>query len=356
VQDDEPRYVSSLNGYFNYTVRNIGMDIPASFTVSITPLSLNITSVASAKTYSSLVSFAETLDSLSYTLDPTTYQGQAVQYILTISNGTYTLNDTVNKIYGQPVLVFSSDGNSMTGWQSSTGWGIDNNVFFSSTGSIADSPNGDYGSDDSTRIRTINQVDLTGSASATLSYMTRFIIEPRFDYAEVMASSDNGATYNPLCGKYTKTGNLYQHGGEPIYDGYQFAWVREEVDLDAFTGKNILLRFMMRADNYNEADGFYFDDLKVEKILGSSGVNEVNGGLEFSISPNPTQGKVQVTGCRFQVNSISVTDILGQQVIPELTPGNKFLEFDLSENAKGIYFVKVTDEKGNFGVKKIILQ
>ena len=243
----------------------------------------------------------------------------------------------------------------MTGWQSSTGWGVDNNVFFSSTGSIADSPNGDYQSDDSTRIRTINTVDLTGSSSATLSYMTRFLIEPRYDYAEVMASSDGGTTYTPLCGKYTKTGNMFQDGGQPIYDGYQFPWVREEVDLDAYAGQSILIRFMMRADNNDENDGFYFDDLKVEKIVGSNGVNELNGGLSFSIFPNPTSGEFKVQGSTFKSGNIFVTDLLGNIVRFEVL-GPRSSVVDLSGNPKGIYFVKIIDEKGNSGVRKIVLQ
>lgn len=355
LKDDEPRYVFSSTGHLNYTIRNIGMGNPASFTVSISSLSPYITSAGAPKSYSSLASLLEVKDSISVTIDPTTPQGQVLQYMLTISNGSYVRKDTIEKVYGQPVTVFSSDGNSMAGWTSTTGWGVDNNVFFSSTGSIADSPNADYLSDDNTRIRTVNAVDLTGAISATLSYRTRSIIEPRYDYAQVLASSDNGVNYTALCGKYTKTGNSFQAGGEPVYDGYQFAWVKEEVNLDAYIGKNILIRFMMRADSYNEADGFYFDDLKVEKIAGSSSVNELKGGLSFSVFPNPTSGEFKIQGSGFKIDDVSVTDLLGNRV--QITDCNSSCAvLDLSRNPKGVYFVKVRDEKGNFGVKKVIVQ
>lgn len=355
VKEEEPRYVSSAVGYFNYTIRKIGMESPATFTVSITPLSANITGTGPAKTYSSLVPFQEVADSISYTINSSTWDGQPLEYILTVSNGSYVYADTIHKIYGQPITVFSSDGNSMSDWTSFTGWGVDNNVFFSSTSSITDSPGTDYASDDSTRIRTSSQMNLAGATSATLSYMTRWIIEPRYDYAEVMVSTDNGNSYSALCGKYTKTGNMFQHEGQPIYDGYQFPWVREEIDLDAYVNQSILLRFVMRADDYNEADGFYFDNLKVEKIIGTSGVNEFNVGLSFSVFPNPTTGEIQLAVGNLQLAKVQVTDVLGN-LVKSFGINHSSPALDLKGNPKGIYFVKVMDEAGNFGVKKIIIQ
>jgi hypothetical protein len=47
--------------------------------------------------------------------------------------------------------------------------------------------------------------------------------------------------------------------------------------------------------------------------------------------------------------------VLGKQ-IQTLEVKSKALQLDITSQAKGIYFVKVLDEKGNAGVKKIILQ
>ena len=227
--------------------------------------------------------------------------------------------------------------------------------FFSSTGSITDSPGTDYASSGNTRVSTANAMNLSGAVSATLTFMTRWEIEPRYDFAEVFVSTNSGTTYTPVCGKYSKPGNSYQDAQKPIYDGYQYAWVREEINLDAYINQNILLRFIMDSDNSTNADGFYFDDLKVEKISSATAVNETSSGLSFSISPNPSTGEFQVRGLNFNVEKIVVTDVLGN-LVKTTGINNKLSVVDLSGNPKGIYFIKAMDENGGFGVKKIIIQ
>jgi carboxypeptidase T len=353
--DEEPRYIPSVSGYFNYKLKCMGMNVPATFTVSIIPVSAAITSVGAPKTYSNFSMLQEANDSISFTISPAPLQGQTIEYIIAVSNGSYTRKDTIEKVFGTPTILFSSNGNSMTGWTTSTGWGVDNNIFYSPSGSIADSPNGNYNSDDSTRVRTTTQMNLNGALSATLSFRARWEVEPRFDYVEVMASDDNGASYTPLCGKYTKAGNAYQDEGEPIYDGFMFPWVREEINLDGYINKNILIRFMLKADNGSEYDGFFFDDLKVEEILNTNGVDEMGGGLEFAVFPNPTSGKFQLAVGNLPSAMVRVTDMLGN-IIKSSVVNQPSTIMDLSENPAGVYFIKVSDEKGNFGVKKVILE
>jgi hypothetical protein len=351
--DDEPRYISTTNGYFNYKIKRLGLAAPASFTVSITPITSNITSTGLPKVYSSLSLLQQTSDSISFTLN-SFVSGQTVQYLLSVDNGAYVQNDTVTKMYGTPVIPFSSDGNSMTGWTSAT-WGTDSQYFHSSTSSISDSPGGNYNSDDSTFITTAANVDLTACISATLTFWTRWETEPRVDYVEVQASTDNGANWDKLCGKYSKAGTAYEDQDEPVYDGYQFEWFREEINMDNYINQNVLLRFFLKADNGGEANGFFFDDLKVEKIASNTAVHELDNTLQFSVSPNPTTGEFKVQGLGFKIQSIVITDVLGNIVKPSAT-GHQPSVIDLSGNPRGIYFVRVIDEKGNFGARKIILQ
>ena len=350
--DEEPRYISSQNGFFNYNIKCLGMDVPATFTVSVIPISPEITSVGSPKTYSNFALLQEANDSISYTLSVLP-PGQTIQYILSVSNGLYTRNDTIEKVYGTPTIMFSSNGNSMTGWTSSTGWGVDNNIFYSPTGSIADSPNNNYGANDSTRIRTTTAINLTGAVSATLSFQARWEIEPRFDYVEAMGSTNGGSSYFALCGKYSKPGNAYQDYQQPIYDGFMFPWVREEIDLDNYVNQNIIIRFMLKSDWGNEYDGFFFDDLKVEAIMSVNAVNEIGNELGFSVSPNPASSTITVIASGTK-QSLMMCNILGEKVGGrQLATGKN--EIDISNFHKGIYFIKVTDEKGNFGLKKIVL-
>jgi len=221
------------------------------------------------------------------------------------------------------------------------------------TGSIADSPSGNYNGNATTSIRTTTAINLTGAVSATLSFRARWEIEPRFDYVEVMASTDNGNSYTALCGKYTKPGNAYQDNLEPIYDGFNFSWVREEINLDNYVNQNLLIRFMLKSDNGSEYDGFFFDDLKVEAILLTTSVNDFSSHLNFSIYPNPSSGKFQLAVGNIQLAKIQITDVLGNEIYKSIDSKK---EIDLSGNSKGIYFIKVSDENGNFGVGKIVLQ
>ena len=81
---------------------------------------------------------------------------------------------------------------------------------------------------------------------------------------QVSASKDN-KDFIPLCGLYTNPGTKDQTLSSPVYDGVQNEWVREEIDLSAFArSKNLWIRFTIKTDDYEQRDGFYFDNLEVK--------------------------------------------------------------------------------------------
>lgn len=84
------------------------------------------------------------------------------------------------------------------------------------------------------------------------------------------------------------------------------------------------------------------------------GINEIKNNLSFFISPNPSSGILTLSSSQ-QISSIEVTDVLGNCILKSPIK-NLQTEINLSSQSKGIYFLKAQDEKGNFGVKKIILQ
>jgi hypothetical protein len=85
---------------------------------------------------------------------------------------------------------------------------------------------------------------------------------------------------------------------------------------------------------------------------------EVSFKNNLQIFPNPSTGIFTLTSSE-KFSSVEISDVLGNVVKKSnaLTPPSTPLgmTFDLSFRPKGIYFIKVMDEKGNFGVKKIIL-
>jgi len=73
---------------------------------------------------------------------------------------------------------------------------------------------------------------------------------------------------------------------------------------------------------------------------------------DFSVYPNPTFGKITVTGK--SINKIEINNLLGENIYTLLSQKNSN-EIDLSNFQKGIYFVKIY-EGGKFHIEKIVTQ
>ncbi len=346
ASDDEPNYIPAATGYFNFKILRLGMDAPATYTVSIVPIGTEILSVGGPKTFSSLNLLDEALDSISFILNPLAV-GTVVKYELRVSNGAYTFIDTIVKKFGPPVTVFSSDGNSMTGWTGS-GWGLSTSVFHSGTASITDSPVGDYNDNLTTSISTVSNLNLTDAISAQIVFWSRWEIETNFDYAQVLASTDGGITWDPLCGHHTKAGNGYQDFGNPLYDAYKFDWMKEEISLDAYVGMNIKIGFKLVTDNGGVADGFYFDDLKVEKLIPSStGIKDpsTNGIVVSAPMPNPAGDYTYVNYELLQGEKaqLQVYNCFGQLVLSEeMDVAAKNHRLTTNGLAQGVYYYNIS--------------
>ncbi len=76
---------------------------------------------------------------------------------------------------------------------------------------------------------------------------------------------------------------------------------------------------------------------------------------EFTLSPNPTTGLVNLVMEGNDSYQVTVRDILGSQVInPMMNRGDRLMELDLSGLANGVYFVEI--QRGNVrAAKKVVL-
>jgi len=349
ASDDEPNYIPAATGFFNFKILRLGMDAPATYTVSIVPIGPEILSVGAPKTFSTLNLLDEVADSISFILNPLTI-GATIKYEIHVSNGLYTFKDTIVKKFGPPVIVFSSNGNSMTGWTSPT-WGLSTSVFYSGTGSITDSPVGDYGDNENALISTISNLDLTDAISAQIVFWARWEIETNYDYVEAVISTDGGASWVPLCGHHTKAGNAFQDFGMPLYDAYKLDWRKEEISLDAYVGMNVKIGFQLISDNGGGADGFYFDDLKVEKLVPTvTGINEIQTNA-FSISqtmPNPANDYTYINYSfpKMEKAMVMVYNSFGQLMLSENIDANaKSYRLNTSKLAQGMYYYNISTGK-----------
>jgi hypothetical protein len=122
---------------------------------------------------------------------------------------------------------------------------------------------------DDSNMRLTRAFDLSGLSQATLQFWTWYDIEADWDYGYVMVSSDGGATWKLLRGPHTTdtnpNGNSYgwaytgSSGGPPI-------WIAEQIDLSAFAGQSILIRFEYITDDAINGPGWALDDISIPEL------------------------------------------------------------------------------------------
>jgi hypothetical protein len=308
AKDKNNLFLSNQNGYFKYEIQRIGMASPATYTVNVSGYSANITSTGSGKTYNSLAVMQTQLDSISYTLSPGVQSGDELVFLLSVNNGTSTRVDTIRKKYGTPQIIYSNTCNNITGWTGS--WATTTSSFVSAPSSITDSPSGTYNGNATSTFSMSSNVSLANAIVAEATFWAKWDIEAGYDYVEFEISTNNGSTWTPLCGMYTKDGSANQDPGQPLYDGTQNTWVQESVDLTDYVGSNVRFRYKLVSDWGTEGDGFYFDDLKVQVLL-PAGIEEQALQSEMNVYPNPANTELNVSGSGY----FYMYDLNGREVL-----------------------------------------
>lgn len=110
------------------------------------------------------------------------------------------------------------------------------------------------------------EVDLRDVQEATLRFRTWYEIEKGWDYAYVAVSSDGGETWRALPGQVTTDYNPVDTAYGPGYTGESGGWVEEKVDLTAYAGQKVLLRFEYVADDASSLTGLAVDDIQIPEI------------------------------------------------------------------------------------------
>ncbi len=349
-------FANNLNGFVKFDFQRVGLE-PGNYSVSLVPITANILSVGSPKIYLNPIQFTNSFDSISFSLNPATNPGDIIKFILKVNNGFYDREDTITRVFGTPILAFNDNCNTLASW-TNAGWGTTTSSFVSATASITDSPGGDYATNSSDMITTTAFINLTNAIAAELSFYAQWKIESGWDYVQVMASSD-GINFAPLCGQYTKPGGGFQDPGNPLYDGFQNSWVKESVDLSGYLGQNIKIRFQLISDGGLEYDGYYFDDLKVNKIVNTVGLNAIEDQAAFSLFPNPAQEQFTVQLKNIKLNEeivIEMFDALGNVILKKKTYAkSEMLLVDISGVSQGVYFVKISGKNIQLQIKKLVV-
>lgn len=348
LDDSSDFFISSQNAQFQYSLKRLGFVDNQDFVVKITPVSANINSVGTPNTHSGLT-LGQTVDgSIPLNLKSTIANGEAVTFKVEVDNGNYVQTNYVTKYYGNVVNKFSEPANSISQWTRTGKWDITSSQYVSSPTSITDSPTGNYSNNSDTNIRTTSTINLTTAVAAQLEFKARWNIEKGYDYVALEIST-NGTTWQQLCGKYTSTGTSNQISGQPIYDGVQTTWVKEQIDLSAYLGQQIYIRFRLKSDSSTTADGFYFDDLYVRTILSESLATSGNPTENAKIYPNPTSDLLFVKDFE-KFKSYKIFSMDGQLLLS----GKSAATIEVAKLKNGIYLIELDGGSSVFREKLMI--
>lgn len=119
--------------------------------------------------------------------------------------------------------------------------------------------------------RLTRAVDLAKATSPILSFWTWFDIEKDYDYGYVDISTDNGQHWStlpaPATTKEDPNGANLGNGFTGTSGGDKPSWIRQEVDLSAYAGKQVLLRFEYVTDGALALNGMAIDDIEIPGVL-----------------------------------------------------------------------------------------
>jgi len=358
IDDITPMIIADKVSWIVFDVKRLGQT-SADYTVSIEPLGDEFLTVGEPVTISNLAVLQSKTDSISFELSDKVVNGDTLRYVLTLDNGLYITRDTIEKYYGIPVVVFYDEFPDLDKWNGQ--WGLYSSFPYSAPYSIADSPAGLYANNANTTFTTANDIDLTNASVAILNFYARWRIEAGYDYVQLKISTDEGATWEPLSGKYTRTGSSYQATGQPVYDGIQNPWVREEINLSEYAGESVRFRFNLRSDANTIADGFFFDNFGITIIDITTNTGQIPApATNYLSGPWPNPADEEAT---FKVNipdhsgnaSLIVVDARGSIIRQQAVAGSdKEIKLNTSGLASGIYFCKLVQDNQVLGVQKLI--
>ncbi|RKM86464.1 hypothetical protein D7030_01035, partial [Flavobacteriaceae bacterium AU392] len=304
LQDLTQSNISTLTSDLEYGIERLGQT-SSNFTLTITPVSSNITSIASIPTQTGMTILEQRNVTAQMVLDPSIQPNEKIEYRVQLANnsGTIFYDATIEKIY-QPTVLLTDSGDNLNNWTVTGGnWTTSTVNPFSGARSIStNAGTGNYPNNANSTLTSTNSYDFSGANQVLIQFYTRWDLERNFDFVEIEGST-NGTTWQSLCGIYNKpeapttsndshgdknnTSHAFQQNNSSgrIYDGDQMnKWVLEQIVIDP-THNNFLvgatnaqIRFRFRSDANNMPEnykltpgnttygGFFIDDFTISRI------------------------------------------------------------------------------------------
>jgi hypothetical protein len=354
VEDTDPNSVVAMSGNFNHSATRIGIE-DGPVTVSITPIS-GINTVGTATVHDLALS-QNTVGAITYTLNPSIAYGDEIKYVLNTEYIGWTKHDTIIKRFGALTSQVLDPATATTDWTGN--FSLTTSSFVSPSSSFTDSPVGNYGSNVTRTYTYVPAIDLTNATEAAISYYAKWALETDYDFVQFEVSTNNGTTWNGQCGNYTRiatSGDGVQPVGEPIYDGEQLTWVKEEISLSDYIGQTIKVRFILRSDGGVNEDGFYFDDFEILFNNNDASISELEENM-IQLIPNPTSESTTLILKKQSANTrVSLVDINGKLVYStSFNEASSSIVLPTESLNNGLYTVLVEGEKYTGKTKLVVM-
>lgn len=287
-----------------------------------------------------------------------------IKLIITVKQENVTTTiDTVKINVGKQSLLFSDDAESGTGNWTKAGTGIlwDTSYIspYEGNKSFADSRYGNSKNTSNNTFTLNTPINLSGTLNPRIEFATRYAIEKTFDYARIQVSSNNGSTWTSLAGRYTTTVS-----SQPSYTGNQ-SWVVDQINIAAYAGQTIRIRFNYVCDGGQPGDGFFFDNFKVLNYTLTTGVSQIGTEVpdRFALKQNYPNPFNPVTKINYDLPkagfvTMKIYDVTGKIVANLISQnqsaGRYSVDFIANDFPSGTYFYKL--EAGDYNeVKRMIL-
>ncbi len=186
----------------------------------------------------------------------------------------------------------------------------------------------------------------------------------KYAYAQQVATNDDElrVSISGNCGQswtqiFTKSGSQLNTTGTLVPTAYlnpqASEWVTETVNLASYTGnQNVYFKFEFIPFSSAPGNNIFIDDIN---ISGTVGLKENNNLLSnVLVYPNPNEGilNVELGMLNDSNSSIQILNSLGQLFIEESLI-MKHSTFNIQHFPSGIYFVKISSDKGSRVVKVV---
>lgn len=198
-------------------------------------------------------------------------------------------------------------------------------------------------------------MQIHGTNDGTVDYNGTFIFEPIesvINYWIQFNNCDTNAVFNAIPDVVTTDNCTAEHYVYPNgNNGVEVEFYKIINGGHSWPGAPLNLNTTNMDFQANQEIWRFFRKYKLGGSIVTSKQNSIEEQKEFILFPNPTNLNVNINFTNEQARKIEITNALGQLINSYNCKTN---QFEITLEKLGIYFISVTDEKGNVQTKKVV--